>query len=190
MQEKQTLIVNKQDVTHYTPLVSSCVHPMKGRILFSRQDINKGTVIASLSMDDIKLYLLPNIQQYVQHLKSKNSIQDRKKCIEHSVPTGNGKMLVPNNITWNNYFSHSMDPNIFGDSQFYTKDNWDLIAIKDIKKGDELTKDYNQCVGYELRPNDKIMQKFLQICNEYGVEKRPSRLTLPPCKVRIRTSKL
>ena len=184
------LIVDKSDVTQYTSYISSVVHPIKGRILFANRNIKQGTIIASLSMKDIKLHLLSNIEQYKQHLKSKNSIKDAIKCIEHSVLTGNGKILIPNNITWNNYFNHSMDPNIFITGEYYTKKHWDLIATKDIRKGDELTQDYNESVGYEVRENDKVMQQFLKICKDYNVEKRPSRLKLPPYKITIRASKL
>ena len=82
-----------------------------------------------------------------------------------------------------------MDPNVFTLGEFYTK-NWQLIAIKDIKKGDELTQNYNQSCGYELRTNEVIMRDFLKICGEYNVEKRPSKLTLSAVKVRVRSSKL
>ena len=187
--ETEKLFVNEKDIKHYTSCIGSVLHPIKGRILFAKKSFNKNEVIAELNMDDIKLLLLPNIEEYKKYLKSKPNVKQIQKCIEHSVPTGNGKILIPNSSHWNNYFNHSMEPNVFTTGEFYTKQKWKHIAIKDIKYGDELTQDYNQSSGYEVRGNEQIVKQFLDICKQYNVEKRPSKLTLPPVKVKINTQK-
>ena len=74
--------------------------------------------------------------------------------------------------------------------EFYTKSRWQLVARKDIVAGDELCQDYDQSSGYEVRGNERIVREFLAICEQYSVEKRPSKLTLPPVRVQTKQSKL
>ena len=48
-------------------------------------------------------------------------------------------------------------------------------ALRDVAAGEQLLVDYNQCSGYDVR-RDGFMRRFLALCDEYGVQKRPSDL--------------
>ena len=176
--------VREKDIVHYTDGIASVVDPEKGKLLFATKAFTKGSVIAHLRMIDIKAVALSNIDDFKMYLNNQ-TMEEAKRCIEHSVPTGNGQILVPKVDHWNNFFNSSSTPNVFSDCEYYTKQQWKLIACKNIEIGDELTQDYNQTVGYEVRNDEKIMRDFLNLCEQYNVEKRPSKLTLPPRKVKI-----
>eukprot|EP01084_Bolivina_argentea_P052448 96343_1 len=137
--QSTNLYIEKKDVKHYTNCIGSVIHPIKGRILFATKNIAKNSVIHELYMDDIKLFLLPNIIEYRKYLKQLNNVKEMVKCVEHSIPTADGKILIPNDYHWNNFFNHSISPNVNTTCNFYTKEKWKLIAIKDIRIGDELT---------------------------------------------------
>ena len=48
-----------------------------------------------------------------------------------------------------------------------------MVVLRDIESGDCLCFDYNLCAGYDLR-DDAPMVRFLELCAQYGEEKRPS----------------
>ena len=52
----QILIVDKDDIIHYTSSIGSVIHPIKGRILFATNNIPKGGVIAPLSMQRLNYF--------------------------------------------------------------------------------------------------------------------------------------
>jgi len=58
-----------------------------------------------------------------------------------------------------------------------------LTAAKHISKGDELCVDYDDSVGYERPDRGEHVRRFLHLCQRFGVEKRPSRLTMPPARI-------
>lgn len=64
-------------------------------------------------------------------------------------------------------------------------DQFTLTAVMDIHRGDELCVDYDDSVGYERTDRGEHVQRFLHLCRKYGVEKRPSRLTLPPAHISV-----
>lgn len=146
------LRIADKDILHCIDGIASVVDPQKGRILFATKHFPKDSVIAQLRMSDIKSRIVSDIECFKQYLKATFDTREGvRECIQHSVPTGNGKILIPNTWHWNNYFNHSTDANVFTECAFYTKERWNLIAIKDIQIGDELVQNYNQSVGYELR---------------------------------------
>ena len=46
-------------------------------------------------------------------------------------------------------------------------------ALRFVEKGEQVCVDYNYCAGYDVR-TDESMRRFLALCEEFGVVKRPS----------------
>ena len=58
-----------------------------------------------------------------------------------------------------------------------------ITATRPIGAGEELTVNYDTSVGYEEFGSAAVVADFLALCALHGVEKRPSRLNLPPLRV-------
>ena len=183
MNTKETLTVQECDILHCTPNVGSIIHPAKGRLLFATKSIKKGDVIMRVKTEDYALHLLPNIDEYKEYLQSKENVEEIQHCLQHTIPTGEGKLLVPVASHWFNFANHSNNSSsIDTSSNFFTEDDWDIFATRDIEIGDEICTNYTKTVGYESR-DDMIIREFLELWGNYNVEKRPSKLTFHNVKV-------
>ena len=85
----------------------------------------------------------------------------------------------------NAFFSHSGEPNCDPRTKRFTAAEFRITALRAIARGEELTNDYDETVGYERHGGEQVVRDFLALCAEHGVEKRPSRLTLPPIMVTV-----
>ena len=101
----------------------------------------------------------------------------------HSAPTGDGKICEQNCEHFNAFFNHAAQPNVLQMTERFTGSHVVLIAKTKIEKGEELTVNYDCSVGYERYGHEPMMQWFLGLCSNHGVEKRPSSLTMMPIKV-------
>ena len=102
-----------------------------------------------------------------------------------SCPAGDGKICEQSTEHWNAFFSHSDEPTCNPHTERFTADEFRIMALRDIKRGEELTNNYDETVGYERHGEDPVVKEFLALCAEHGVEKRPSKLTMTPIMVTV-----
>ena len=179
------LTVAESDLVKYTALIGSCRHPSKGQILFALRDITAGEVIAEEPLSSIAPRFFPSMQVLRDHLEKEVEPKDRNEYLQHCCPAGDGTVCEQSTAHFNAFFSHSSSPNCFQDCDRFTKAKVTIEATRAIARGDELTVDYDSSVGYERHGNEALVRDFLALCADYGVEKRPSRLTLPPLRVEL-----
>ena len=101
--------------------------------IFAIKDILNGTPVFIFHDQSDELRL-------TQEDRNKLSKEEVELYHEHAVVLPNGVWVVPSDmhrmhVVW--YLNHSSNPNIAPDNNF----NW--YAVRDIKKGEELTGDYN-----------------------------------------------
>lgn len=127
----------------------------------------------------------------VTRLKELGDDAKRRRLLEHTCPTGppEHNVAVQNESHLHCYFSHSATPNVeqAGVNRFTPGGAVRLLARRDIKKGEELTVDYDLSVGYEKFSSETGVASFLQLCDALEVVKRPSELTVLPATVTIDT---
>ena len=174
--------VSAADVRLYTEAVASCRHPEKGRILFAARDIDKGELIAVEPRESIVARSFGDMAEFRRALEA---AEDKNEYLQHCCPARNGKICEQSTEHWNAYFSHSDDPNFDTHTERFTTDEFRIMAVRRIARGEELTNNYDESVGYERHGEEKVMKDFLALCVEHGVEKRPSKLTLPPLMVTV-----
>ena len=170
------------DVRLYTEAVASCRHPEKGRILFATRAIEKGEVLAVEPRSSIVSRSFEDVAEFRRSLEA---VEDKNEYLQHCCPSRNGKICEQSTEHWNAYFSHSDDPNCDPHTERFTADEFRITAVRHIARGEELTNNYDVTVGYERHGEEQVMKDFLALCAEHGVEKRPSRLTLPPITVTV-----
>jgi len=99
----------------------------KGKGLFANRDFEKGEIILFTDLTRIeKRYTLKEIEE--------SGIDS-----EHWEYVGHGKYVLDYSPA--SYVNHSCDPNAY--VEFKTLGKKYLIALRDIKKGEEITKDYS-----------------------------------------------
>ena len=98
----------------------------KGKGLFAKRDFKKGEIILYVDLSKIKKrYTLKEIEE--------SGIDS-----EHWEYVGHGKYVL--DYSPSSYVNHSCDPNAY--IEFKKLSERYLIALKPIKKGEEITKDY------------------------------------------------
>ena len=171
------------DITHFTPTISSCVSPDKGRIVFAARDIFEGEEIALEPASAIIKRHFDSIDSLKQQLEH---VADPNNYLQHCCPVGStGGLCEQSTEHFNAFFSHSSSPNLTQHCDRFTSREVSITANVNIKKGQELTVDYDSSVGYERHGQEPAVRDFLALCAAHGVEKRPSRLTLPALQIRI-----
>lgn len=103
---------------------------------------------------------------------------DARDLLEHSVPGVSGRVFLFSDAALPCYENHSAEPNISGMHWSWLDSSEAVLvkrALRDIAEGDEVCVDYNGCSGYGVR-DDEPMRRFLAMCDEFGVVKRPSAL--------------
>ena len=126
----------------------------------------------------------------IKELKeSLEKIEDKNEYLQHCCPRGHGGsggIAEQSTEHFNAFFSHSSNPKVAQDGAFFMAPEMRLTSKRHIEQGEELTVDYDKAVGYEAQGDHECIAEFLKLCEEHGVQKRPSRLTLPPVQVRMR----
>ena len=174
--------VRADDVRRYTEAVSSCRHPQKGRILFAARAIEEGEVLAVAPRSSIVARSFADMAEFRRALEAAG---DKNEYLQHCCPAGDGKICEQSTGHWNAFFSHSGEPNCDSRTERFTAAEFRITALRAIARGEELTNDYDETVGYERHGGEQVVREFLALCAEHGVEKRPSRLTLPPITVTV-----
>ncbi|MBW3013446.1 SET domain-containing protein [Candidatus Woesearchaeota archaeon] len=105
----------------------------KGQGLFAAKSVEKGELIYHLDKSRLKRYTLDEINQLVK----KGKLTEEQT--EHCDYAGNKKYVV--DFSPASYMNHSCDPNTIYKMKSILEG--DIIALKDIRKGEELTHDYS-----------------------------------------------
>lgn len=113
----------------------------KGRGVFAIRNIKKGKHIIHCSLSRLKAYSEKDIPK---HPLAKNP-----KYADHWDEVGRGKWVLDTSPA--SYINHSCNPNCI--TKYYTFKKKDLIALRDIKKGEELTADYSAGSPYGFGTN-------------------------------------
>ena len=180
--KEMSFSVSAADVRLYTDAVASCRHPEKGRIIFAAKVIEEGEVIAVAPRSSIVARSFDDMEEFRRALEA---VEDKNEYLQHCCPSRSGKICEQSTEHWCAFFSHSGDPNCDPHTERFTADEFRIVAVRRIEKGEELTNNYDESVGYERHGGEQVMKDFLALCEEHGVEKRPSKLTLPPLMVTV-----
>lgn len=118
------------------------------------------------------------------YLQTLPDLKAQTDVLEHTVPGPDGTLLQHKGTDPHVLFNHARPPNARHYNHYYTDAEWDTIALKDIQPGEELCIDYDHSSGYESDhyAGQPHVAEYLILLDRYGVEKRPSVLTLPPVK--------
>jgi len=110
----------------------------KGFGVFATRNIKDGEHIIRCDLSKLKAYSVKDIPK---HPLAKNP-----KFADHWDEVGRGKWVL--DISPASYVNHSCNPNCV--TKYYTFKKKDLIALRDIKKGEELTDDYSTVSPYDF----------------------------------------
>jgi hypothetical protein len=102
--------------------------------------------------------------------------------LQHSVPAVSGKVICMSEASPLSYLNHAHDPNVeppyhhsdIDRADQSPQDVFPIKALRDIEANEYLCFDYNLCAGYDVR-QDAAMVRFLELCAQFGEEKRPSK---------------
>ena len=108
----------------------------KGKGVFATRDIKKGERVIYCDLSRLKSYSVNDIPK---HPLAKNP-----KYENHWDEAGRGKWVL--DLSPASYVNHSCNPNLV--TKYYTFKKKVSIALRDIKKGEELTVDYSQGAPY------------------------------------------
>lgn len=103
----------------------------KGRGVFAIRDIEKEEHVISCDLTKLKGYTLKDIEE--------SGIDS-----DHWDEVGRGKWVLDYSPA--SYINHSCDPNCY--TKYYTLKKKDIVAMRDIKKGEELAVDYSTVAIY------------------------------------------
>jgi hypothetical protein len=137
-----------------------------------------GEVLYRLDRSSLFRSVYPNLEAFEAAISSGDEAAARD-LLAHSVPGESGRVYCFSTDALPCYENHSDKPNISGmhwswlDSD---EPSLDKVALRGIAPGDEIVVDYNGCSGYDVR-EDSAMCRFLTLCDEFGVSKRPSNWT-------------
>ena len=179
---KMSFAVSADDVRQLTEAVASCNHPEKGMFLFASRAIKKGEVLTEGQKSSIMKRSFKDMVEFCQALEM---VEDKKEYLQHCMPSGDGKIYEQSMESLYPFVNHSDNPNCKAHVERFTADHTRITARRAIARGEELTDNYDEIVGYEKHGGEQVMKDFLALCAKHGVEKRPSRLTLPPITVTI-----
>ena len=101
---------------------------------------------------------------------------DARDLLEHSVPGESGRVYCFSADNLPCFENHSDKPNVNGMHYSWldgSEPSLEKCALRDIAADEEVMVDYNYCSGYDVR-TDEAMHRFLALCEEFGVCKRPS----------------
>jgi len=144
-----------------------------GKGVFSRKNFKVGDIVYRFKPSEV----IDKVIESIDELKE-IYVNNIKTVLEHSTPGKTGKIYVFKDTSPIYYENHSSNPNICSvDWESVNPDFYiDKIAKCNINIGDEITVDYNGCVGYDVR-KDVHMLNFITLCDIYDVCKRPSQFT-------------
>ena len=113
----------------------------KGTGLFTKKGIKKGELLLQVDMSKMPRYTIEEIRELCE--------KDPEINGDHSNYVGHGKYVVEDTLA--SYMNHSCDPNTI--YKMHSIAVYDVIAIRDIQAGEELTHDYgataiDQLQGY------------------------------------------
>ena len=174
--------ISANNVRQLTEAVASSNHPEKGMFLFATRAIRKGEVLTEGPKSNIMKRSFKDMVEFSQALEM---VEDKKEYLMHCMPSGDGKIYEQSMESLYPFVNHSNNPNCKAHVERFTADHTRITARRNIARGEELTDNYNEAVGYEKHGGEQVMKDFLELCAKHGVEKRPSRLTSPPITVTI-----
>ena len=98
----------------FTEHVASCTHPVKGTLLFARTDLVKGTVLATLELEDVveALFSFDQVQRRLDEMAAAGDEPGCRELLEHTCPTGNGLFARQRPAHMNALFNHGATPNV------------------------------------------------------------------------------
>mmetsp|Transcript_102307 Transcript_102307/g.312914 ORF Transcript_102307/g.312914 Transcript_102307/m.312914 type:complete len:333 (-) Transcript_102307:331-1329(-) len=167
----------------HTELVGSTWHPERGDLLFARSDVRKGTVLLDCPIGDVVLCFYPNVDSFAERLRA---CPRATELLQHSCPTGDGRVAEQDLSHFNALLNPSATPNCVQHCTRFAADSLQLVALTDVRAGQEFTVNYDHSVGYERCGGEPHVQQFLVLCQAHAVEKRPSLLTGAPVEVVVR----
>lgn len=167
----------------HTTLIASCEHPDKGRLLIARQKISAKSVIELCLMSDVVKKYFDAWEDFLLALDAQKN--DAAEYLMHCCPVGDGRICEQDIAHFTAFFNHSSTPNVVQIGERFVASHLLLVAATDIDVGDELTVNYDSTVGYEKYGHEEHVKQFLKLCDEHGVQKRPSALTMGPVKVNL-----
>ena len=119
---------------------------VKGRGVFATKDIKKGEHVIYRDLSKLKPYSVKDIPK---HPLAKNP-----KFADHWDEAGRGKWVL--DLSPASYVNHSCNPNLA--TKYYTFKKKVSIALRDIRKGEELTVDYSQGAPYGFGTSEYSMK--------------------------------
>lgn len=158
-----------------------------GRSLCTTKDFSKGQTLLSETRSQVFGQEFQTVDAFEAALRGScddggDGEHHTASCLlQHSVPSISGRLITMSMSSPFSYLNHSDEPNVappyhHSDIDRQDRDPQDvfsIVALRDIKSGEYLTFDYNLCAGYDLR-KDSPMTRFLELCAQFGEEKRPS----------------
>ncbi len=149
--------------------------------LFAARAYKRGDILFKLPWEKFHRCIYKSVEALSNHLRGMVR-KEAVKILEHSVPGVSGRVYEFTERSPIYYENHSPSPNVTG-MHYSWLDNGagtvlEKTALRDIEDGEEIFVDYDSCSGYDTR-NDAAMVDFLNLCNEFGVDKRPSALRKP-----------
>jgi len=152
---------------------------------------SKGEVLLHSNMSDLTLTNHGTIADLEKRLQQEPDLKAKTDLLEHIIPILDGMLWEPKLDDPHCLFNHARPCNARHLNHYYSQAEWDTVAVRDIPKGEEICIDYDDSSGYERRPAEQESQlkgfvaDYLKLLDGYGVEKRPSKLTLPPTKFQV-----
>lgn len=162
-----------------------------GKSLYATQAFAQGDIllreqrcqILTREWDTMDAFVAALQQQQQQQGDDTNNIAATASyLLEHSVPSVSGPVVCMSEASPFSYLNHAHTPNVAAPyrhsdidrSDRRPSDVFEIVALRDIQAGEYLCFDYNLCAGYDTR-EDPAMVRFLELCAQWGVEKRPSK---------------
>mmetsp|Transcript_41890 Transcript_41890/g.110961 ORF Transcript_41890/g.110961 Transcript_41890/m.110961 type:complete len:188 (-) Transcript_41890:198-761(-) len=176
------VLVQACEVTNLTDALATAPHPFKGNCLFARRDIKEGEILLHSNLDELREHTHTTVADLEAYLLTLPNLQSRQDVLIHTVPAKDGTMFQPKSSDIHPLFNHARPGSCRHYNEYYTAPEWDTVALRDIPMGEEVCIDYDHSSGYEARSDEPHVQEYLELLDRYEVEKRPSKLTLPPAK--------
>lgn len=184
-------MVKENDIKAVTEAMAVAPHPLKGNCLFATRNIKKGEVLLHTVMKDITVTKHACVSDLQKRLQREPNQKAQTDVLEHVIPILDGTLWEPVLDDTHCLFNHARPCNALHLNHYYSKPEWDTVATTDIPKGTEICIDYDDSSGYERRPDEQKFQlqgfvaEYLKLLANYGVEKRPTALTLPPAMFEV-----
>jgi len=145
-----------------------------GTGVFATRDFSAGDILFRRPLSEVFYVQYEDLDHYEADLRAVDRAAARN-VLEHTIALEDGKVGG-----WRSpimYFNHSCFPNTqtVKWSEWVGPGDLALVALRDIRQGEECLIDYNHSSGYDVR-TDKPIKRFLSLCDEFGAIKRPSDL--------------